>query len=366
MLALVVAGTTPAWGARPGTDGPLRPGLAAAAGPEETPTPTPSPEPTPGPTPSPEPSPSPAPSPTPSPEPSPDPGEPSDDPSKDPDEDPDEGGTPPAPPPPTGRAVGRVVDAKGVGIGRAKVAVFDREWRWLREVTARPTGRFTLTLPPGLYRLQSSDSRPAWRTDRRAPADATVEIRDKRDSILTMTLRRGAHVTGTVTQTRRDRPAARALVRATDEVGRNFDVRTDGRGQFALGGLPRGTYRLWGYDRGRRWVGRTVKVGWLDRGDGRHVRVRMRTKAGGVNGYVMEGPRIARATTWVTAISRRTGQWWVVKARSGDLALRGLAPGRYTFVVTGTQEWQGRTIRPRRKVVAGRTHEMTLKLNRRT
>lgn len=281
------------------------------------------------------------------------------------DEKPKEEPKPKPPPAPQGRVVGRVVDGTGQGVGRAPVAVFDASWTWLREVKARRTGGFSISLPPGTYRLQASDSRPAWDTSRRAPADATVTVRAHRDATRTLRLRRGAHVTGSVTRSMHNAPAARAKVRATDEVGRTFEVNADGGGRFALGGLPPGNYRLWGYDKGRQWVGRTVKVGWLGRGDGRHLMVRMRTRAGAVNGYVMEGPRIARSTTWVTAISRRTGQWWVVRARGGDLSLRGLAPGRYTFVVTSTREWQGRTLRPRTKVRPGRTQQVVLRLDRR-
>lgn len=284
-----------------------------------------------------------------------------------PDEKPDEKPTPkPKPKPaPKGRVVGRVVDGTGQGVGRAPVAVFDANWTWLRQVTARRSGGFSISLPPGSYRLQASDSRPVWDISRRAPADTTVTIRADSDATRTLRLRRGAHVTGSVTRSTRNVPAARAMVRVTDEVGRTFQVNADGGGGFALGGLPPGKYRLWGYDKGRQWVGRTVKVGWLGRGQGRHLKVRMRTRAGAVNGYVMEGPRIARSATWVTAINRRTGQWWVVKAPGGDLSVRGLAPGRYTFVVTGTREWQGRTLRPRTKVRAGRTQQVVLRLNRR-
>ncbi|MFC6153642.1 MSCRAMM family protein [Nocardioides yefusunii] len=266
----------------------------------------------------------------------------------------------------TGRVVGRAVDATGAGIPRAHVAVFDTDWNWIREVKARSTGRFTLTgLSPGRYIVQVSDSRPAWRTDRRAPSDARVRVVAGQDSVRTITLRRGGFITGAVTRGTANKKASRAMVRATDAVGRSYTVTADRSGQFALGGLPRGTYRLWGYDAGKKWVGRTVKVSVTTAAHAGHVTIRLRTRAGGVNGYVLEGSALARHTTWVTAVNRSTGQWWVVKVRGGDLSLRGLSPGRYTFVVQATPTHAGASLRPSFRVKAGRTKNTTLRLTRR-
>lgn len=274
--------------------------------------------------------------------------------------------TRPKPAPPTGRIVGRAVDVTGSGIGGASVALFDTQWRWVREVKARHTGRFTLNgVAPGTYILQVSDGRPAWRTDRRAPADTRVRVRAHRDSVRTVTLRRGGFVTGQVTRGRDDRGARRATVRATDTAGRSFSVRADGAGMFALGGLPRGTYQIWGYDAGHRWVGPSVTVKVRGTAHAGHIGLRLRSRAGGVNGFVFEGPELARRTTWVTAVNRRTGQWWVTKARGGDLSFRGLAPGRYTFTLTGTSAYAGRTITPHVRVRPGRTSHVTLRLTQR-
>lgn len=275
--------------------------------------------------------------------------------------------TPPSPPrQPQGKVIGRVVNPRGAGVARARVVLFDRQWNYLREVRARPSGRFTFAkLAPGRYRLQVRDGRPAWNTKSFALRDATVRVRANRTTVTVVKMRRGAFLTGRVTRGKKNRPAARALVRANDANGRAFQVRADHHGRFALGGLPPGRYRIWGNDSRHQWVGRTVVVRRLARGTGRDVRIRMRTRAGGVNGYVMEGGRIARNPTWVTAIHRRTGQWWTARVRSGDLSLPGLAPGRYEFVLTGTKEFAGRTLRPRVKVKSGRTRHLVLRMNQR-
>lgn len=258
-----------------------------------------------------------------------------------------------------------MIDARGRPIARAEVALFTDSWGWIRKVTTRRSGWFTLNgLAPGVYRLQATDSRRAWDVTRRAPTDARVRVRAHSDAIPVMTLRRGASITGQVTLSRQDKAAGRAWVRASDEIGRTFEVRADHDGRFALGGLPRGTYRISAQDARYDWAGPTRKVGWLARGKSADVRLRLRTRTGTMSGLVLEGSRVARRSTWVTAIHRRTGQWTVVRARRGEVTLRGLLPGRYTIVVTGTAKWQGRTFTPRSRVRAGGTTHVRLRLNK--
>lgn len=271
----------------------------------------------------------------------------------------------PSVPAPTGKVVGRVVDARGAGVPRARVALFDLDWNYLRDTTARRTGRFALSgLATGRYRLQVTDSRAAWRTDLFAPRDARVSVHDQRTTVLAITVRRGAFLTGQVTRGPGDRPASRALVRATDPSGRHHEVRADKHGRFALGGLAKGTYRVWADDASHRWVGPTTVVRGLTRNTPRDLRLQLPTRAGGLNGFVLEGGRIARHTTWVTVVHRRTGQWRVVRVRNGDLALPGLAPGRHDFTLTGTRTHAGRSVTSGTKVRAGRTGHVTLRLGR--
>ena len=273
--------------------------------------------------------------------------------------------TAPTAAPVTGKVVGRVVDARGAGVPKARVAVFDDDWHYLRDTVARRTGRFALAdLPPGRYRLQVTDTRAAWRTDLFALRDVRVRVRAHSTTVLAVTVRKGAYVTGRVTRGKQDSSASRARVRVTDAYGRHHEVKADRRGRFALGGLSKGTYRVWAEDAAHRWAGRTTVVRGLTRSTPRDLTLRLRTRTGGVNGFVLEGDRIAQHTTWVTAVHRATGQWRVVRVRNGDLSLPGLLPGRYDFTLTATSTHAGRTVKAAARVRAGRTSQVTLRLGR--
>lgn len=267
--------------------------------------------------------------------------------------------------PVTGKVVGRVVDARGAGVPKARVALFGDDWTYLRDTVGRSTGRFELAdLPPGRYRLQVTDTRAAWRTDLFALRDARVTVRAHSTTVLAVTVRKGLYVTGRVTRGKQDKGASRALVRVTDTYGRHHEVRADRRGYFALGGLSKGTHRVWAEDAAHRWSGRTTVVRGLRRSKPPHLALRLRTRAGGVNGFVREGEQIAQQTTWVTAVHRASGQWRVVRVRNGDLSLPGLLPGRYDFTVTATSTHAGRTVKAAARVRAGRTSQVTLRLGR--
>lgn len=271
----------------------------------------------------------------------------------------------PAPAPATGKIVGRVVGTSGAGIPRARVALFDMQWRYVRDTVARSTGRFSFSgVAPDRYRLQVTDTRAAWRTDLIAPTDARTRVRKDRTSVLTVAARKGAFLTGRVTRGPQDKAARRALVRVGDAYGRTYKVKADKKGYFAVGGLTKGTFRVWAEDPTRRWAGSTTVVRGLTRAKSQHLALRLRTRAGGVNGFVLEGSTIAQHTTWVTAVHRRTGQWRVVKVRNGDLSVRGLLPGRYDFSLTATSTHAGRTIKSGTKVRPGRTKHVTLRLGK--
>lgn len=262
-----------------------------------------------------------------------------------------------------GEVVGRVVGPAGAGVARARVALFDAKWNYLRDVRARGTGRFAFSgLEQGRYRLQVTDGRAAWRTDRLALTDAVVRISPDATSIAVVRMRKGGFLTGRVSRGPKRVDAARALVRAADESGRGFEVRADSRGRFALGGLPPGNYRVWAYDRARRWVGPTTAVRGLKRHQGHDLGLTLPRRAGGVNGHVFADGQLVNSTIWITATHRRTGQWWSVRVRNGDLSLRGLAPGRYDLRVEATDQFEGHTFRPAWKVRSGHTRHTTLRL----
>lgn len=262
-----------------------------------------------------------------------------------------------------GQIVGRAVGPDGSPAPRAKVVLFDERWNYLTQTKARRTGRFAFaSLAPGTYRVQVSDARPRWDTSSYATTDGTVTVHHDRTSVLTVRMQRGAFITGRVSAGPRRTAARHAWVRASDAYGRSYEVRADAKGRFALGGLPAGTFMLWGYDSAHQWVGSGTSVKGLATGGTTDIRIGMPTRAGGLSGFLFEGPDIARHRVWVTAVSKRTGQWWVVPVRTGDLSLRGLAPGRYTFSMTSTRTYVGRTVSPGVSVKSGVTRTLNLRL----
>jgi len=150
---------------------------------------------------------------------------------------------------------------------------------------------------------------------------------------------------------------------ASDASGVSYEVRANSRGEFAMGGLPKGKVTLWGRDRRGRWVGRGLDVRLERPGAGPDVRLRLPVRAGGLQGFVFTGTSLPTESMWVTAVSKRTGQWWSARARRGDFLLRGLMPGRYTLIVPGTAGYPGAEVSPRVRVRAGRTRQVEVRLS---
>ena len=68
---------------------------------------------------------------------------------------------------------------------------------------------------------------------------------------------RGGYVTGTV-RTGDGKPAKGARVVAANRAEQSFETTANGKGQFALGGLPQGKYSVFTYDQQKRWVGKSA------------------------------------------------------------------------------------------------------------
>jgi hypothetical protein len=99
------------------------------------------------------------------------------------------------------------------------------------------------------------------------------------------------------------------------------------------------------YDRQRRYAGKGTWVGKLERGRNVNLRLTMPKRAGAYSGFLMVGGTPARGTIYVTAVSRRTGQFWVSKVVDGDLSsVRGLFPGGYRLGIPATPQTAAQTV----------------------
>lgn len=240
-------------------------------------------------------------------------------------------------------ATGRVriaVYGSQPGIPSVRVRIFTRDWAYLGEKKVSG-GVYSARLAPGTYWLQFVDRRPAYDVSKYAPEDVRITVRTGRTATRHVTMRRGAAITGRVSAG--GRPAAGARMVAANQYQQSYEVRANGRGEFALGGLPTGKYSLFTYERTRTWVGRSLWVGKLVRGRVRDTRPRVNTRAGRLVVDLYAGGQPLLGKFWVTATNRRTGQWWTAKARGGTVVLAGVHPGRYTLRVPDVGQWFGRT-----------------------
>lgn len=247
--------------------------------------------------------------------------------------------------------------AYGPGNSRVQVqvALFTGDWKYIRAVKSSRGGVYRMSgVEPGTYHLQFSDARPRWDTRSLATTDVVLRIPKGVPAVRADAyLRRGASITGRVTAG--GRPARRPLVRAVSTYGATYDTQADTQGRFALGGLPAGSYSVFSYDRQRRYAGKGEWVGKLKRGRNADIRLRMTKRAGAYSGFLLVNGAPARGTIYVTAVSRRTGQFWIARVSNGDLSsLRGLYPGPYRLEIPASSQTVAQTV-SLPSVQAGRT-----------
>lgn len=249
-----------------------------------------------------------------------------------------------------------------------KVLWFTADWDYIGQKSANG-GSYALNLVPGTYWLQFVDQRPSWRTDKYAVTDAQVTVRSTGPTVRDVTMKRGAFVTGRVTTGGGSAKKARVAVARTLPDGQNqsFDTTANGRGQFAIGGLPEGKWSLFAWDKQQRWVGKSTWVGKVRTGSGKDVRVRLGKRSGSLRVllYKPDGSSLAGKAT-VTVTSRATGQWWTATARDGSVVFKGVHPGRYKLKFDGAGSWLASTGAVQRaKVRANRAAIGTFKVARR-
>jgi hypothetical protein len=236
---------------------------------------------------------------------------------------------------------GRVTDAStGKPIKTVKVSLFDANWVYVSRVKVRANGVYQLPSPAsGSYHLQFVDGRPAYNTKAYA---ARLDVRIRVGSApvqKNVRLHRGGAIGGTVEV--RGKAAANAHVRAISTGGQVIEVDANKKGQYALGGLAKDTYRVFAYDAKKRRVGKSKLVRSVKLRSFRNVSFNLKTKPGAIRGFLTLGGARARGIVFVTAVNKKTGEYWVQKVSAGNLSLRGLTPGPYRLQVPDTNGYFG-------------------------
>ncbi|MFC5679680.1 carboxypeptidase-like regulatory domain-containing protein [Aeromicrobium endophyticum] len=236
---------------------------------------------------------------------------------------------------------GRVTDAAGgATIKSVRVSLFSADWTFLRRVKVGSSGVYQLPAPaPGTYHLQFVDGRPAYKTNAYA-ARLDVPIRVGSSSVQkNVRLKRGGAIGGVVKV--KGARAAKARIRAVSNGGQVIEVTADKRGQYALGGLAKDDYRVYAYDSRKRRVGKSKLVRNVKLRTFRKTSFNLTTRPGSIRGFLTVGGARARGTVFVTAVNKKTGEYWVQKVSHGNLSLRGLTPGPYRLDVPDTGGWFG-------------------------
>jgi hypothetical protein len=239
----------------------------------------------------------------------------------------------------TYEVVGQITGPQAT-LPRISVRWFTKDWTYLGQ--KKLSGDiYSLSLAPGTYHLQFVDQRPAYDVTKYAPTDVTVTLANRKIQ-RNVRMQRGAAITGTVKAGGRAARGARVVAANTFE--QSYETTANAQGQFAIGGLPSGKYSVFTYDRTQTWVDKSVYAGKVSRGQFKNIRVALRKKGGSllVDLFRGDGTR-AKGRFAVTAVSKRTGQFWTETARSGKVTFRGLYPGGYRLVAPGNGDWLART-----------------------
>jgi hypothetical protein len=238
----------------------------------------------------------------------------------------------------TGRIVGEITGPGGAQ--KIRMTWFTKDWGYIskRDVNR---GAYSLSLPPGTYWIQFTDRRPAYNIKKYAPTDIKVTLGAGDVKIKRVRMHRGAAITGTVRAGGRRAGGARVV--AANAARQSFEVRANKKGQFALGGLPAGSFSVFTYERTGQWVARSTQVDGLRLGQVSNVAIRLTKRAGKLLVLLSAGGREIHKRVFVTAVSRKTGQFWTARASSdGSVTFEGLFPGRYSLVMPDVGNYLGR------------------------
>jgi hypothetical protein len=239
----------------------------------------------------------------------------------------------------TGRVRGNIA-AGGGQLQKATVRWFTDQWAYLGARKVRG-GAYQLDLAPGTYWLQVVDDAPSYDVGKFAPTNVKVTVRAGATAVKNVRMQRGAAVTGTVKAGGKVAGGARVVAANRDE--QSFETKANSKGQFAIGGLPAGTYSLFTYDRRNTFVDKSVFVGKVKAGQAKNTHVALRKRAGTLLVDLYAGSQPVSGKVTVTVTSKKTGQWWTATSRRGSVTLAGLYPGRYTLEMPDTDGYAGRT-----------------------
>ncbi len=241
---------------------------------------------------------------------------------------------------PTGKAVGQVIGTEPVKLN-VKVRWFANDWTYLGQRRVRGD-IYSLALPPGTYHLQFVDLRPAYDVTKYAPSDILVRVRSGRVVQHDVKMRRGAAITGTARAGGKVLRGARIV--AANANQQSFETTANKLGQFAIGGLPAGSYSVFTFDRAQIWVGKSLWVAKVRAREARNVLITLRKKGGSLLVDLRQGDgRPMKGEFFVTAVSKKSGQFWTARAKSGEVSFRGLFPGRYKLVAPGAGNYLAQT-----------------------
>ncbi|MBD8607571.1 hypothetical protein IFT73_11940 [Aeromicrobium sp. CFBP 8757] len=236
---------------------------------------------------------------------------------------------------------GRVTDAStGSPVSTVRVLLFDANWTYLKRVKVRGNGIYQLVPPgPGNYHLQFVDGRPAYNTKAYA-ARLDVRVRVGSGPVQkNVRMKRGGAIGGVVKV--RGKRAAKAHIRAVSNGGQVIEVDANKKGEYALGGLAKDDYRVFAYDARNRRVGKSKLIRSVKLRTFRQASFNLTTKPGAIRGFLTLGGARARGVTYVTAVNKKSGEYWVKKVSAGNISLRGLTPGPYRLQVPDTNGYFG-------------------------
>jgi len=234
---------------------------------------------------------------------------------------------------------------------KVKMLWFDQNWKYLGSKSANGGG-YSVWLDPGTYHLQFVDQRPSYRIEKYAPTDIKVTVRAGKRTTHNVKMRKGGYVTGTVVNGK-GQPAKGARVVAANRQENSFETTANGKGQYAVGGLPQGKYSVFAWDKQKAWAAKSQWAGKVKPGKGRDVKVKLNKRAGSMTVYLLVPGDRMKTKTSVTITSKATGQWWTATASGGTAVFRGLYPGRYKLKFDGAGIWLPTTVTVQKAKVHG-------------